>query len=44
MENTTNVGLFAVHKIVSEYAERTYAYMENTQKASPCVLLLHQET
>jgi len=30
MENTANVGLFAVHRIVSKYAERIYAYMEKT--------------
>jgi hypothetical protein len=28
MENTANLGLFAVHKVVSEYAERIYAHME----------------
>jgi hypothetical protein len=27
MENSANLGLFNVHKIVSEYAERLYAYM-----------------
>jgi hypothetical protein len=27
-----NVVLFAVHRIVSEYAERIYAYMENAKK------------
>jgi hypothetical protein len=32
MENTGNLGLFAVNKIVSEYAERIYAYMEKTQR------------
>ncbi len=26
MENTANLGLFAVHKVVSEYAERIYAH------------------
>jgi hypothetical protein len=28
MENTVNLGLFAAHKIVSEYGERIFAYME----------------
>jgi hypothetical protein len=28
MENMANLGLFAVNKIVSEYADRIYAYME----------------
>ncbi len=32
MENTANLGLFAVHKVVSEYAERIYAYMEKTPR------------
>jgi len=32
MENTANLGLFAVHKIVSEYAETIYAYMEKTPR------------
>jgi hypothetical protein len=32
MENTGNLWLFAVHKIVSEYAERIYAYMEKTPR------------
>ncbi len=27
MENKANLGLFAVHKIVSKYAETIYAYM-----------------
>jgi hypothetical protein len=26
MENTANVGLFAVHRIFSKYADRIYAY------------------
>ncbi len=30
IENTANLGLFAVHKVVSEYAERIYAHMERT--------------
>jgi hypothetical protein len=30
MDNKMNLGLFAVHKIVLEYAERIYAYMEKT--------------
>jgi hypothetical protein len=34
MESTANLGLFAVHKIVSEYAERIYAYMEKTPRAT----------
>ncbi len=29
-----NVELFAEHRIVSEYAERIYAYMEKTQRDS----------
>jgi len=28
IDNTMNLGLFAVHKIVLEYAERIYAYMD----------------
>jgi hypothetical protein len=32
MDNTVNLGLCAAHKIVSEYAERTYAYIEKTQR------------
>jgi hypothetical protein len=33
MENTANLGLFAVHKIVSEYAERLYAlHGENAKR------------
>jgi hypothetical protein len=28
MDNTANLELFAVHKIVSEYAGRIYAYMK----------------
>jgi hypothetical protein len=27
MENTANLGLFARHNIISEYAERIYAYI-----------------
>ncbi len=49
------LGLFAVHKIVSEYcgkylnvfgeyAERIYAYMEKTQRNSWRVILIRQET
>jgi hypothetical protein len=34
MENTANVGLFLVHRIDSEYAERIYAQMEKTQRDS----------
>ncbi len=34
MENTAKLGLFAVHKIVSEYAERLYAYMEKKPRAT----------
>ncbi len=30
MENTTNSGLYAVQKIISENAEGIYAYMEKT--------------
>jgi hypothetical protein len=33
-KRTANLGLFAVHKIVSEYAERIYAYMEKTPRAT----------
>jgi hypothetical protein len=32
MENTANLGLFAVHEIVSKYAERIIAYMEKTPR------------
>jgi hypothetical protein len=32
MENTANLGLFAVHKVVSEYAERIFAHMERTPR------------
>jgi molecular chaperone GrpE (heat shock protein) len=32
MENTANLGLFALHKIVSEYAKRIYADMKKTQR------------
>jgi hypothetical protein len=32
MENTASLGLLAVHKSVSKYAERIYAYMEKTQR------------
>ncbi len=32
MENTANLGLFAEHKIVSEIAERIYAYMGKTRR------------
>jgi hypothetical protein len=34
MESAANLGLFAVHKIVSEYAERIYAYMEKTPRVT----------
>jgi len=34
MENRANVGLFAVHRIVSKYAERIYAYIKKTQRDS----------
>jgi hypothetical protein len=34
MKSAANLGLFAVHKIVSEYAERMYAYMEKTPRAT----------
>ncbi len=33
MENTANLGLFSVHKMVSEYAERSYAYMKIEEDA-----------
>jgi hypothetical protein len=32
MENTANLGLLAVNKIVSEYAKRIYAYMAKTPR------------
>ncbi len=32
MENTANLWLFAVQKIVSEYAEIIYAYVEKTSR------------
>jgi hypothetical protein len=32
MENTAKLGLFAVHKIVSEYAKRIYGHMEKRHK------------
>ncbi len=32
MENAANLGLFVAHKIVSNDAERIYAYMEKTQR------------
>jgi hypothetical protein len=32
MENTVNLGLFAVHRVVSEYAERIYAHIERTPR------------
>jgi hypothetical protein len=38
------LGLFAVHKIVIEYAEIIYVYMEKTQKDSWCILLIRQKT
>ncbi len=31
-ENTANLWLFAVKKIVSEYSERIYAYIEKTPR------------
>ncbi len=31
MESAVNLGLFAVHKIVSEYAERIYAHGEDAK-------------
>ena len=34
MESMANLGLFAVNKIVSEYAERIYAYLEKTPRAT----------
>jgi hypothetical protein len=34
IKNTANVGLFLVHRIDSEYAERIYAYMEKMQRDS----------
>ncbi len=42
MEYTANVGLFAVHRIFSKYAERIYAYMEKTQRDSWRILLIRQ--
>jgi hypothetical protein len=32
MENTANFGLFVMHKVVSEYAERIYVHMEKTPR------------
>jgi len=32
MENTENLGLLAAHKIVSEYMERIYGYMDKMQR------------
>jgi hypothetical protein len=32
MENTANLGLFVVHKVVSEYAERIYAPIEKSPR------------
>ncbi len=32
MTNTTKLGLFAVHKILSKQAENIYTYSENAQK------------
>ncbi len=43
MENTANVGLFVVHRIDSEYAERIYAYMEKTQRDSWRIRRTRQE-
>ncbi len=40
MESTANLGLFALHKIVSEYAERIYAYMEKTPRATKLCIKL----
>ncbi len=39
-----NLGLFAVHKIVSEYAERIYAYTEKTQRDTWRILQIPQES
>ncbi len=36
-ENTENLGLFEVHKILSEYTERISAYMEKTPRDTNCV-------
>jgi len=55
MENTANAGLFAVLKIVSEYAEsfnrirrirrkNLYAYMEKMHRDSQYIFLIFQET
>jgi hypothetical protein len=32
MDSTVNLGLFLVHKVVSEYAEKIYAYIEKTPR------------
>jgi hypothetical protein len=32
IEYTANLGMFAVHKIISEYKERSYAYKEKAQR------------
>jgi maltooligosyltrehalose synthase len=34
MENMANLGLFVVTKIVSDYAERIYAYMKKKARAA----------
>jgi hypothetical protein len=39
-----NVWLFAVHRNVSENAERIYAYMEKTQRDSWRIRKIRQET
>jgi hypothetical protein len=38
MVNTANLGLFAVHKFVSEYAERLYVYMEKTPRSQLIII------
>ena len=40
MENTPNLGLFVVNKIVSEYPERIYVYMEKTPRDTELLTLL----
>jgi hypothetical protein len=44
MGNTANVGLFAVHRNFSEYAERIYAYMDKTQRKSWRIRRIRRDT
>jgi hypothetical protein len=38
------IGLFAVQRVVSKYAERIYAYMEKAQRNSWRIRGIRQET